>query len=239
MTDARPDAKPLQPRKTLRPRDAATLIVVDSSSGEPRVLLGRRRLDMVFMPGRYVFPGGRVDPGDRHVAVEEDLEPGNLKNLLVAMKGHPSPVRARALALAAVRETFEEAGLLIGKPAQTAAPPRAKAWQEFYAHGFRPALAPADVLCARHHAPRTSAPVRHALLLCARPTPSFTRSRLPTASFPTSSGIRLPRPAAWNCPISRGWCWKIWARGSRRARWINRICLYRSITGEAAIFTAT
>ncbi len=91
MTDARPDAKPLQPRKTLRPRDAATLIVVDSSSGEPRVLLGRRRLDMVFMPGRYVFPGGRVDPGDRHVAVEDDLEPGNLKNLLVAMKGHPKP----------------------------------------------------------------------------------------------------------------------------------------------------
>ena len=43
MTDVRPDAKPLQSRKTLRPRDAATLIVVDGSSGEPRVLLGRRR----------------------------------------------------------------------------------------------------------------------------------------------------------------------------------------------------
>ena len=111
-----PDARPLQTRKTLRPRDAATLIIVDSSSGEPRVLLGRRRLDMVFMPGRYVFPGGRVDPADRQVAVEEDLEPGDLKKLLVAMKGHPSPARARALALAAVRETFEEAGLLIGTP---------------------------------------------------------------------------------------------------------------------------
>ena len=72
--------------------------------------------------------------------MEEDLEQGNLKNLLVAMKGHPSPVRARALALAAVRETFEEAGLLIGKPAPTAVPPRAKAWQAFFAHGFRPAL---------------------------------------------------------------------------------------------------
>jgi 8-oxo-dGTP pyrophosphatase MutT (NUDIX family) len=140
MTDARRAAKQLQTRKTLRPRDAATLIVVDNSSGEPRVLLGRRRLDMVFMPGRYVFPGGRVDPGDRHVAVEEDLEQGNLQNLLVAMKGHPSPVRARALALAAVRETFEEAGLLIGKPTPMAVPPRAKAWQEFFALGFQPAL---------------------------------------------------------------------------------------------------
>ena len=90
------DAKPLQTRKTLRPRDAATLIIVDSSSGEPRVLLGRRRLDMVFMPGRYVFPGGRVDPADRHVAVEEDLEPGDLKKLMVAMKGTAQPGAGRA-----------------------------------------------------------------------------------------------------------------------------------------------
>lgn len=143
MTDAPSQAKPSQTRKALRPRDAATLIVVDTSSGEPRVLLGRRRLDMVFMPGRYVFPGGRVDPGDRHVPVEDDLEQGNLEKLLVGMKGDPSLVRARALALAAVRETFEEAGLLIGKPAQEGiALPKAKAWQAFFAHGFRPALAP-------------------------------------------------------------------------------------------------
>ena len=54
--------------RALRPRDAATLIIVDDTSGEPRVLLGRRRLDMVFMPGRYVFPGGRVDRADRQIA---------------------------------------------------------------------------------------------------------------------------------------------------------------------------
>ena len=96
---ARKEAKPKTPYR--RPRDAATLIIVDQSSGEPRVLLGRRRMDMVFMPGRYVFPGGRVDPADRLVTVEEDLNPGDIERLMVWMKGTPSPVRARALALAA------------------------------------------------------------------------------------------------------------------------------------------
>jgi 8-oxo-dGTP pyrophosphatase MutT (NUDIX family) len=138
MTEARPGASP---PKVLRPRDAATLIIVDMAGGEPRVLLGRRRADLAFMPGRYVFPGGRVDPADRHIAVEHDLEPGNIRNLMVAMKGNRSPGRARALALAAVRETFEEAGLLIGAPTQAAALPKAHAWQQFFRHGYRPALA--------------------------------------------------------------------------------------------------
>jgi 8-oxo-dGTP pyrophosphatase MutT (NUDIX family) len=95
---------------------------------------------MVFMPGRYVFPGGRVDLADRHVAVEEDLATGNIERLMVAMRGNPSPARARALALAAVRETFEEAGLVIGAPAPAATVPKSPAWQQFFALGFRPAL---------------------------------------------------------------------------------------------------
>jgi 8-oxo-dGTP pyrophosphatase MutT (NUDIX family) len=129
------------PPKVLRPRDAATLIIVDTAGGETRVLLGRRRADLAFMPGRYVFPGGRVDPADRHIPVEHDLQPGNLKNLMVAMKGNRSPGRARALALAAVRETFEEAGLLIGMPLLTGSSPKAPVWRKFFSLGFRPALA--------------------------------------------------------------------------------------------------
>jgi 8-oxo-dGTP pyrophosphatase MutT (NUDIX family) len=141
MTVEQPEAPKSPPKaRALRPRDAATLIIVDDSSGEPRVLLGRRRMDMVFMPGRYVFPGGRVDPADRQVAVEEDLRPRDLEKLMVAMKGTPSVARARALALAAVRETFEEAGLLIGTSLGTNAPPQIPTWQEFFATGFRPAL---------------------------------------------------------------------------------------------------
>ena len=141
MTDATARAAPLKNPKVLRPRDAATLIVVDTSSGEARVLLGRRRPDLVFMPGRYVFPGGRVDPSDRRVKSAEDLQSGNIEKLMTGMKGSPSPQRARALALAAVRETFEEAGLIIGTPLRCAAPSRAPAWQEFFAHGYVPALA--------------------------------------------------------------------------------------------------
>jgi 8-oxo-dGTP pyrophosphatase MutT (NUDIX family) len=145
MTEARTQtaAAPAAAKtRALRPRDAATLIIVDQSSGEPRVLLGRRRMDLVFMPGRYVFPGGRVDPADRLVPVEDDLSPGDIAKLMVAMKGTPSPVRARALALAAVRETFEEAGLLIGAPIPAAAPSdKLRGWQNFLGHGFRPVLA--------------------------------------------------------------------------------------------------
>jgi 8-oxo-dGTP pyrophosphatase MutT (NUDIX family) len=141
MTAEQPQEPKAPPKaRALRPRDAATLIIVDNASGEPRVLLGRRRLDMVFMPGRYVFPGGRVDPADRQVPVAEDLNPRDLEKLMVAMKGTPSVARARALALAAVRETFEEAGLLIGTPLGANAPPKARTWRDFFATGYRPAL---------------------------------------------------------------------------------------------------
>src|SRR5262245_40892944 len=137
MTAAQAGAPPAAAKsRALRPRDAATLIIVDDTSGEPRVLLGRRRLDMVFMPGRYVFPGGRADPADRQIAMaENDLKPAEIRRLMVEMKGKPSEARARGLALAAVRETFEEAGLLIGTPLRGGATPKSQAWKAFYDHG--------------------------------------------------------------------------------------------------------
>ncbi len=95
--------------KAIRPRDAATLIIVDAASGTPRILMGRRRDDVVFMPGKYVFPGGRVDREDRLVSSADDLAPGEIARLMHDMKGAASEARARAIALAAVRETWEEA----------------------------------------------------------------------------------------------------------------------------------
>ena len=133
------DAAP-EPAGKRRPKDAATLVVVDRSGGEPRVLMGRRRADLVFMPGKYVFPGGRVDAADRLLAASHALSGSETAKLLIEMKGEASPARATALALAAIRETCEEAGLVIGEPLAGRAEPRGDAWAAFYALGYRPRL---------------------------------------------------------------------------------------------------
>ena len=135
-------------KRALRPRDAATLVVVDTSAPEPRVLMGRRRADLVFMPGKFVFPGGRVDTADRTVVCADGLPEIELEKLLVRMKGTPSADRARAIALAAVRETYEEAGILVGARAEPGSEARtgaavrgSGAWQPFLAHGIVPCVA--------------------------------------------------------------------------------------------------
>lgn len=123
-----------------KPRDSSTLIIVDTSSGEPRILMGKRRMDQVFMPGKYVFPGGRVDASDRDVEVLDELHDYEIAKLLIEMRDTPSAARARAIALAAIRETFEETGLVVGAPGLPAGPVQAEAWQGFYAHGCMPKL---------------------------------------------------------------------------------------------------
>lgn len=133
----------------IRPRDAATLIIVDRAAGVPRVLMGKRRIDMKFMPGKYVFPGGRMDAFDKVMPAARELAPLETTKLLHDMKGRPSTARARGLALAAVRETFEEAGIIIGhagEPAPSARVPRPdgdaaeRMWTAFLGHGFGPSL---------------------------------------------------------------------------------------------------
>src|SRR6266480_1754385 len=59
----------------VRPKDAATLILVDRAGSVPKVLLGKRHHGHKFMPGKFVFPGGRVDAADRQVAVARPLDP--------------------------------------------------------------------------------------------------------------------------------------------------------------------
>jgi 8-oxo-dGTP pyrophosphatase MutT (NUDIX family) len=97
----------------VRPKDAATLILVDRSGSVPKVLLGKRHARHKFMPGRYVFPGGRVDPVDRRMPVVRPLDPEAQAQLMKRLQ-RPSAAKAQAFALAAIRETFEETGLLLG-----------------------------------------------------------------------------------------------------------------------------
>ncbi|TIU16313.1 MAG: NUDIX hydrolase, partial [Mesorhizobium sp.] len=102
------DAKPI------RPRDAATLILLDRKGDEFLVLMGRRHARHAFMPGKFVFPGGRTDPADSRIPVATALQPEEQARLTAGV-GRTSPARARAIALSAIRETYEEAGLLIGQ----------------------------------------------------------------------------------------------------------------------------
>jgi 8-oxo-dGTP pyrophosphatase MutT (NUDIX family) len=145
MTADRDDAEKLAQTSpaTLakRPRDAATLILVDQSKGEPRVLMGRRRDDQIFMPGKFVFPGGRVDRADARAPSADDLKDCEIAKLMLDVRGDISVTRPRALALAAIRETFEETGLLLGVPHAGVRVPESGPWRDFLAHGIVPRLA--------------------------------------------------------------------------------------------------
>jgi 8-oxo-dGTP pyrophosphatase MutT (NUDIX family) len=119
-----------------RPKDAATLILVDRSSAIPKVLVGKRHDKVVFMPGKFVFPGGRVDKSDNRVPVAAPITTALEANLL---KGSPkiTPSRARSLAVAAIREACEETGLCLGRQSDNAAKLEGP-WKPFSEAGLLP-----------------------------------------------------------------------------------------------------
>src|SRR6202044_3515506 len=120
-----------------RPVDAATLILVDRTAATPKVLVGKRHDKVVFMPGKFVFPGGRVDKSDNRIPVAAPI-PNPLEANLV--KGSPkiAPSRARALAVAAIREACEETGLCLGRKAQSSMPALSGPWKPFADAGLLP-----------------------------------------------------------------------------------------------------
>ncbi|MDR3497061.1 MAG: NUDIX hydrolase [Ancalomicrobiaceae bacterium] len=126
----------------LRPKDAATLMILDRAAGGPaRVLMGRRHRRHAFLPGAYVFPGGKVDAGDSRVRLADDYHPAVLEKLMSDMKGRRTATRARAFGVAALRETFEEAGLFVGRRRADGEPAAANGLAAFAAAGVVPSLA--------------------------------------------------------------------------------------------------
>ena len=109
-------------------RDAATVIVL-RRDGEPAVLMGQRGDGAAFMPGKFVFPGGAVDPGYAAIAL-------TLAQPCAARLTLDSALPAQAFAAAAIRELWEETGLIMGRAAPWPdAPPD---WAGLAATGHQP-----------------------------------------------------------------------------------------------------
>ena len=127
----------------VRPKDASTLLILDRAIGGPvRVLMGRRHQRHAFLPGAYVFPGGKVDAADSRVRLAGDYHPAVLQKLLHDMKGPKTLARARAFGVAALRETYEEAGIFVGESRSADEPACAAGLAAFAAAGVEPSLVP-------------------------------------------------------------------------------------------------
>ena len=122
--------------KAVRPRDAATIIIWRKRGRRVEVLMGERTRAHQFLPHRYVFPGGRVDRQDARIRSASELHPA-----VAAQLARTTPKgRGRSIAVAAIRETFEETGLIIGKPDPLPHRPSPAGWERFFSVGYAPAL---------------------------------------------------------------------------------------------------
>lgn len=115
-------------------RNAATVIVLRDRMGDPSILMGQRGAKAAFMPNKFVFPGGAVDADDRLVPLARPL-PDLCHERLCEDAPHGLQ---QALAVAAIRELWEETGLILGTPGAWQGPVPAD-WKGFAATGNLPA----------------------------------------------------------------------------------------------------
>jgi 8-oxo-dGTP pyrophosphatase MutT (NUDIX family) len=113
-------------------RDAATVIVLRDRGTNPRILMGQRGAKAAFMPSKFVFPGGAVDAEDAQVPLHQPISESCAAHLdQDAPRG-----LSHALCVAAIRELWEETGLVLGRIGNWPAPP--KDWRDFAASGHVP-----------------------------------------------------------------------------------------------------
>lgn len=114
-------------------RNAATIIVLRDRDTAPKVLMGQRGAKAVFMPSMFVFPGGAVDPDDRDTPLA-----GPLPDLCAdRIRETCDEDLSHALAAAAIRELWEETGLILGTKGDWPGTPHAD-WVDFAATGHVP-----------------------------------------------------------------------------------------------------
>lgn len=121
-------------------RHAATVILIRDEAGDtPRVLMGQRGAKAAFMPSKYVFPGGAVDPEDTAQTLFEDSHATCRQKLAKDARG----CTPEAVFAAAIRELWEETGLRLGlrghKDPEAAL---SQSWIDFLASGAVPNAAP-------------------------------------------------------------------------------------------------
>ena len=114
-------------------RNAATVIVLRDRHETPHILMGQRGAKAAFMPNKFVFPGGALDPGDADIPLVHPVPHPCLDRLA---EDAPAGLET-ALAVAAIRELWEETGLVLGHPGAWGGPVPAD-WADFAATGHRP-----------------------------------------------------------------------------------------------------
>lgn len=112
-------------------RDAATIILVRERKTAPAILMGQRGKGAAFMPSKYVFPGGAVDAADADVAL-----PYPIKDPCAARLRHDSALAPETLAIAAIRELWEETGQVLGRTGSWSHIP--EGWEGFAETGLVP-----------------------------------------------------------------------------------------------------
>ncbi len=112
------------------PRPAATVLLIRRAADGARVLMGQRGAGAAFMPSKYVFPGGGLDAADADVRLAAGLG----ATCVARLDQWAAPGLAGALAVAAIRELWEETGLTLAAPGPAG-------WAGFAAPGLGPSAA--------------------------------------------------------------------------------------------------
>ncbi|MEM7471920.1 MAG: NUDIX hydrolase [Pseudomonadota bacterium] len=115
-------------------RDAATVILLRDAKSQPKVLMGQRGKNAAFMPNKYVFPGGAVDEGDASVPFSNPAPDTTLDRLAL----RPTASQGATLVAAAIRELWEETGLIFGAPFEASSDTLPESWNGFFDTGLAP-----------------------------------------------------------------------------------------------------
>lgn len=132
-------SKPGASQTNERVHDAASLVITKVDDNDTVcVLMGRRHADAVFLPNKFVFPGGRFDSSDKDICPAYPLSSRNKRLLTRSINENVDREDMYALALTAIRETFEETGVVVGGPRTSPQQKVPSQWREFFDTGFCP-----------------------------------------------------------------------------------------------------